>query len=131
MGMTAVRSLAGAVLLAAATVATWYAWLGRDTEYQVDAAGQASGPYTTAQVAGCVLTLAVLLAAAVLLGVHPVVAAATMTLAFTAAWTVGAADDETGLFLVGAILVLGGMAAGTTVVAVIASRLRRGRPAVR
>jgi hypothetical protein len=129
--MTALRSLAGAVLLAAATVATWYAWLGRDTEYQVDAAGQASGPYTTAQVAGCVLTLAALLVAAVLLRVHPMVAAATMTVAFTGAWTVQAAEDETGLFLVGAILVFGGMAAGTTVVAMIASRLRRGRPAVR
>jgi hypothetical protein len=129
--MTALRSLAGAVLLAAATVATWYAWLGRDTEYQVDAAGQASGPYTTAQVAGCVLTLAALLVAAVLLRVHPLVAAATMTVAFTAAWTVPAAEDETGLFLVGAILVFVGMAAGSTVVALVAGRLRRSRPAVR
>jgi hypothetical protein len=119
------RSLAGAVVLAAATVLTWYLWLGRDDEYQIDANGVASGPYTTGQVAGCVLTLLVLLVAAVLLGVRPLIAAAAMTIAFTVAWTAQASEDETGLFLVGAILVLGGCAVGTSVVALITSAVRR------
>ena len=89
----ALRSLVGAVILAAATVLTWWLWLGRDTEYQIDANGVASGPYTTGQVAGCVLTLLVLLVAAVLLGVRPLIAAAAMTIAFTVAWTAQAAAD--------------------------------------
>lgn len=125
----ALRSLVGAVVLAAATVLTWYLWLGRDTEYQIDANGVASGPYTTGQVAGCVLTLLVLLVAAVLLGVRPLIAAAAMTLAFTAAWTAqAAATDETGLFGVGAILVLGGCAAGTSVVALVTHAIRHPGP---
>jgi hypothetical protein len=120
------RSLAGAVALAAATVLTWYLWLGRDTEYQVDANGVESGPYTTAQVAGCLLTLVALLVAAVWLGVRPLVAAAAMTVAFTVAWTVWAASvDDSGLFAVGAIMVLFGMAIGTTVVAFGTHAVRR------
>ena len=73
------------------------------------------------------LTLAVLLVTAVLLRVPALPAAAVMTVAFTAAWTAqAAATDETGLFVVGAILVLVGMTAGTTVVAL---RRRPRRPA--
>ena len=121
------RATAGLFTLAATTVLVWWAWLGRDTELQLDpATGDYSGPYTTAQVAGAVLTLAALLIAAVLLRVPALPAAAVMTVAFTAAWTVQAAGtDETGLFGVGAILVLGGMAAGTTVVALGTAGLRR------
>jgi hypothetical protein len=123
------RSLIGAVVLAAATVLTWYLWLGHDTEYQVDANGVQSGPYTTGQVAGCVLTLLVLLVAAVLLEVRPLVAAAAMTIAFTVAWTVWAASvDDSGLFVVGAMLVLGGCAAGTSIVAIATHAIRRPGP---
>ena len=123
------RATAGLLALAAATVFAWWAWLGRDTTMQLDpVTGNYSGPYTTAQVAGAVLTLAVLLVAAVLLGVPALPAAAVMTVAFTAAWTAQAAgEDETGLYLVGTILVLGGMAAGTTVVALLTATLRRRR----
>ena len=112
-------------LLAVATVVTWFAWLGHDTEYQVDANGVQSGPYTTGQVAGCVLTLLVLLVAAVLLRVRPLIAAATMTLAFTVAWTAAAAaTDESGLFVVGMILVFGGLAVGTSIVAITTHAIR-------
>ena len=121
----AARSLIGAVVLAAATVLTWWLWLGRDTEYQIDENGVASGPYTTGQVAGCVLTLLVLLVAAVLLGVRPLIAAAAMTIAFTAAWTAQASADETGLFMVGAIMVFIGCAIGTSVIALATHAVRR------
>jgi len=123
------RSLAGLCALAAATVFAWWAWLGRDTEMYLDPeTGSYAGPYTTAQVAGLVLTLVALLVAAVLARVPALPAAGVMTVAFTAAWTVhAAAEDETGLFLVGTILVLAGMAAGTTVVALLTSWLRRKR----
>ena len=124
------RAVAGLSALAAATVFAWWAWLGRDTEMQLDpATGNYSGPYTTAQVAGLVLTLAALLIVAVLLRVPALPAAAVMTVAFTAAWTVQASEDETGLFLVGMILVLGGMAIGTTVVALLTAAVRRKRSA--
>jgi hypothetical protein len=124
------RAAAGLLVLAAATVFTWWAWLGRDTEMQLDpATGTYSGPYTTAQVAGAVLTLAALLITAVLLRLPALPAAAVMTVAFTAAWTAQASEDETGLFLVGMILVFTGMAAGTTVVALLTAALRRNRGA--
>ena len=126
---SALRSLIGAVVLAAATVLTWYLWLGRDDEYQFDANGVASGPYTTGQVVGCVLTMVLLLVAAVLLGVRPLIAAAAMTIAFTVAWTAqAAAVDETGLFGVGAILVFAGCAVGTSMVAVLTRAVRRPGP---
>jgi hypothetical protein len=82
------RTAAGTVLLAATTLLTWYAWLGRDTRYQLDANGHESGPWTTGQVAGCVLTLLVLLVVAVVLRVPWLIAAATLTIAFAGAWTV-------------------------------------------
>ena len=120
------RTTAGLLGLAAATVFTWWAWLGRDTEMQLDpATGDYSGPYTTAQVAGLVLTLAALLVTAVLLRVPALPAAAVMTVAFTAAWTAqAAATDDSGLYLVGTILVLAGMTAGTAVVALLTSAVR-------
>lgn len=121
------RAAAGLFALAAATVVVWWAWLGRDTEMYLDPeTGNYAGPYTTAQVAGAVLTLAALLVAAVLLRVPALPAAAVMTVAFTAAWTAqAAATDESGLFAVGAILVLAGMTAGTTVVALLTKLARR------
>ena len=121
------RSLSGLLAVAAATVLSWWAWLGRDATKTLDpGTGNYSGPYTTAQVAGAVLTLAALLVVAVLLRVPALPAAAVMTVAFTAAWTAQAAgEDETGLYLVGTFLVLAGMTAGTTVVALITARLRR------
>ena len=117
------------LILAAATVLSWWAWLGRDTTKTLDpATGNYSGPYTTAQVAGAVLTLAGLLIAAVLLRVPALPAAAVMTVAFTAAWTVQAAgEDESGLYPVGAILVLAGMTAGTALVASLTAALRQSR----
>jgi len=124
------RAVAGLLAVAAATVLTWWAWLGRDTTMTLDpATGNYSGPYTTAQVAGAVLTLLAVLVAAVLLRVPPLPAAAAMTVAFTVAWTAQAAgEDETGLFMVGAIMLLVGMAAGTTLVALVTRRLRPFHP---
>jgi hypothetical protein len=118
-------------VLAVATVLTWYAWLGHETGYRVDpVTGNYSGPYSTGQVAGCVLTLLVLLVAAVLLRVHWLAAAASMTVAFTGAWTADAASkDVTGLFGVGAILVFAGMAAGTVLIGMLTAVVGRRRPA--
>jgi hypothetical protein len=118
-------AVAGAVVVAALTAAVWYAWLGWDHEYQIDpVTGIASGPYEAWQVVGCVLTLlALALAAGVL--IHPAVPIAVMPLAFTVAWSIDAASqDETGLWGVGAILILFGSLVGSAVVAGLATLLR-------
>jgi hypothetical protein len=127
------RSLIGFVAVAAATVAGFYLFLGRDNTMDLDpATGTYGGPWTTAQVAGCLGTLLAVLVIAVLLRVPPLVAAAAMTVSFTVAWTVpAAADDETGLFLAGASFILFGMATGTVIVALLtawAAKLVTGRP---
>src|SRR5215207_728309 len=92
------RSVFTALALALCTVAVWWGWLGHDTEYQIDPATHSeSGPYSTAQVIACVLSLGLLAAGAGLL-LHPWLVTATMTAAFTGAWSAqAAATDESGL----------------------------------
>lgn len=104
-------------MVAALSALIWYAWLGRDRQYQVDAVtGVHSGPYEAWQVAGCAGSLLVLLLAALLAGVWAPPAGASLTLAFTAAWTVDAASrDDTGLFGVGTFLLVIGLAMASTV----------------
>lgn len=107
---------AGAAVL---SVLAWAVWLSWDREYQFDpATSTTSGPYAEWQVVGCVLTL---LAAAVLAGwvQRPLVAALVVTVPFTVGWTVDAAlRDESGLFLVGALLIAVGLFLGSLLVAV-------------
>jgi hypothetical protein len=124
--MTATRNALGSVSLAAATVTTWWAWLGRDTEYRVDPVTLTeSGPYEVWQVAGCVLTLAAIAVAGGLV-LAPWLVAGVMTVSFTAAWAGRAAtSDESGLWLVGAIGVFIGMAIGSTVLSTSAWAVRR------
>jgi len=124
--MTATRNTLGAIGTAAATVGAWWAWLGWDTESRTDPVTLTeSGPYEPWQVAGCVLTLAAIAVVAGLL-LAPWLVAPVMTIAFTAAWTVqAAAGDESGLWVVGAVGVLIGMAIGTTVLSVAAWAVRR------
>ena len=109
--------LAGGALVAALTATAWYGWLGRDHEYQVDpVTGAVSGPYEAWQVAGCVLSLlALALAAGVLL--RPLVPLAVVPPAFTVAWSVdAAAHDESGLWAVGAVMLLFGLVLGAAAV---------------
>ncbi|MEU1588152.1 hypothetical protein [Micromonospora sp. NPDC005710] len=126
------RALLGVLFLAVATVGVWILWLGWDTEYTVDAqTGASSGPYEPWQVIGCVVTLA-LLAALAGTRLSPWLVAPVMTVAFTAAWSWRAAStDDSGLWVVGGILVLLGMAAGSMAVSFPARRFARrraGRP---
>lgn len=120
------KTLLGALALAGATVATWWIWLGWDTEYQVDPVTQvSSGPYEPYQVVGCVLTIGALAAVAGLL-LRPWVVVVTMAASFTVAWSVGAAStDDSGLWVVGAVLVAGGMVGGTALCAFGAHLLRQ------
>ncbi|RLP90061.1 hypothetical protein [Micromonospora sp. CV4] len=122
------RAPLGALFLAVATVGVWLLWLGWDTGYTVDPeTGSRSGPYEPWQVIGCVLTLA-LLAALAGTRLSPWLVAPVMTVAFTAAWSWGAlSSDDSGLWAVGAVLVLVGMAVGSTLVSLGAHRLSRRR----
>jgi hypothetical protein len=117
----------GALAVAVLSAALWFAWMGWDTQYQVDPHTQvASGPYETWQVAGCVVSLLVVFVGALLAGLRPLWASVALTVAFTAAWTATAsADDETGLYGVGTILLLLGLSAATTVVSLVVLGLRR------
>ncbi|MCO1594726.1 hypothetical protein M8C17_06055 [Micromonospora sp. RHAY321] len=126
------RALLGALYLAVATVGVWLLWLGWDTGYTVDPqTGSTSGPYAAWQVIGCVLSL-VLLAALAVRRLSPWLVAPVMTVVFTTAWTWRAASsDDSGLWVVGAVLVFVGTAIGSTVVSLgarWASRRTAGGP---
>ncbi|MCP2267104.1 hypothetical protein ACFQHV_11400 [Promicromonospora thailandica] len=117
----------GTFTLAALAVATWWA-LGQDTSRTVDpATGDVSGPYGPVQVIACVVALVGLVViGSVLLPAW--LAVLGVALPFTAAWTVEAASsDDSGLWAVGAILVLVGTLGGGTIVAAITRRLMRPR----
>ena len=126
------RTLLGGLLLAAATVGAWWAWLGWESGYTVDPeTGATSGPYAVWQVAAAVLTLIVIAAVGGWFW-SPWLVAPVMTVAFTAVWAVRAAStDASGLWAVGAAMVAIGTAIGATVVSGAAAWLRRrgGAPA--
>jgi hypothetical protein len=118
--------------VAVATAVTWWAWLGWDTEYDVDpVTGSSSGPYQPWQVIGCVLSLMVIGIVGTLV-MRPWIAPVVLTLTFLVTWSWQAArTDESGLWLVGAVLLLFGLGWGSTAVSVgtwLARRFLRGRP---
>jgi hypothetical protein len=121
MDRTATRSAArvplGAPALALAVVACWWLWLGRDTVRDVDpVTGAVSGPYSAAQVAGCVLCLVAIVAVAAWwlpAWTVDVVAPLALGAAFTSS---ALPHDDSGLWAVGAVLVLVGGAAGCAAV---------------
>lgn len=121
--------LAGTAVLAVAAAACWWVWLAWDRTYQRDpVTGVASGPYEAWQVVGCVLCLVVLTVVAArrlpLRLVVPVV-----PVAFTAAWALTASTyDRSGLWPVGAALVLVATLVGTALVGGAARAVRRPRP---
>ncbi|MFD0785370.1 hypothetical protein ACFQZ8_15795 [Micromonospora azadirachtae] len=118
-------TLLGGLLLATATVGTWLAWLSWNTGYRIDQTGAVSGPYAVWQVAGCVLTLAVV-AAAGGWWLSPWLVAPVMAVAFTVPWAGQAAStDGSGLWVVGATLVLMGTAVGSGVISLGTHLLRR------
>ena len=118
--------------LAAASLASWWLWLGLVKRYETDpVTGTTTGPYQPAQVVGCVLTLLVVAVAGGLL-TRPWLVVVAMTVPFTVAWSVdAAAHDDSGLWAVGAVLVGAGTAIGTAVCAgaarLVRTALRRGR----
>jgi hypothetical protein len=109
--------------LVALTSATWWA-LGRDTIQEVDpATGSVTGPYEAPQVIACVVVLVGLVVIGALL-LPAWLAVLGVAVPFTAAWTIQASStDDSGLWAVGAILVLIGTLGGDTIVAAITRAL--------
>ncbi|BEL02610.1 hypothetical protein Q0Z83_008010 [Actinoplanes sichuanensis] len=108
------------VLVAGLAVLAWLVCLGPGNTYEVS------------QVAAAGVALLVLLVAAELAGLRPILACAAVTLGFTAAWTRNAAGlDTTGLYAVGTTMLLIGLALATALVSavLVGVRNRRGHPA--
>lgn len=112
-----------ALVLGALTYAVWLAW---DNEYYFDAGvGTYQGPYRPAQLVGCALTFG-LVTAALALRWRPVLVGGGTSLGFWLVWTwQAAAQDESGLFIVGSLLLLGGLAAGSALAGAIGFALRK------
>lgn len=112
-----------ALVLGAATHAAWLAW---DNDYYYDAAvGTYQGPYRPAQVVGCALTFG-LVNALLAMRWRPVFVAAGASIGFWLLWTVQAStQDESGLFIVGSVLLLIGLFAGSAAASAIGLACRR------
>ena len=112
-----------ALLVGAATYAVWLAW---DNENYYDAAlGAYQGPYRPMQVVGCGLMF-VVVTALLALRWPPLAVAAGSTVGFWLFWTIQAGSrDETGLFLVGSILLFPVLVAGSGLAGGIGFVLRR------
>ncbi len=121
----------GVVAVALLTFLVWFGWLGWDHEYQLDPATNTyQGPYETWQVVGCAVSLLALLIGALLARVRPALAGSALTLTFTTAWSVnGASSDDSGLWGVGALMLLCGLSAASLVVTALTTALIRRRTA--
>jgi hypothetical protein len=111
---------------------TWGSWLGwdRTTSYDV-ITGTEQTPYVTLQVLGCALTVGVV-TAVLAARWHPVAGAAGVSVGFWLAWTVDAStQDDSGLFMVGAVMLAVGLAAGTAVAAAVGVGVRAATDATR
>jgi hypothetical protein len=104
---------------------TWAAWLGWDRTASYDVvAGTMQKPYVTLQVLGCALTVG-LVTAVLAARWHPTAAAIGVTLGFWLVWTLHArAHDASGLYALGSVMLAIGLAAGTTVAAVLGAAVR-------
>ena len=101
--------LALIALLTVLAAATWFAWLGWDTTYDIDADGNQTGPYEAWQVIGAAVTMLVLtVLGALRLGTLPT--ALGGGIGFTLGFIVTAATtDDSGLWLVGAVIMAFGV----------------------
>lgn len=110
----AVQPWRGAALLLASAGALWFAWLGWDTTYDVDpVTGSLSGPYSWWQVAGFVLSAAVLVLAACRF-LRPLVIVPAVAAGISAGFAFSARTDDSGLAAVGLVLVLLGSVVGAS-----------------
>jgi len=115
-------------VLAGGAALSYVAWLGWDRRYDLDpVTGTSSGPYEAWQVVGGVVTLAALAVLAGLLG-RPGLAVGVIPVVVTSLWSRDAAvRDDSGLWVVGAVLLACGLLTGVAAVASLADGVRRRR----
>ncbi|MEU3744373.1 MULTISPECIES: hypothetical protein [Streptomyces] len=115
-----------ALVSAAVAMAVWAAWLGWDQHRDVHPDGSTTGPYEAWQVVGLGLTL---LAPVCWTAFREYAVAGVI--GTTAGLTVAAfydwSDDASGLFLIGAIMVMIGTLALTSAVSALAAAVKRKR----
>jgi hypothetical protein len=129
-GQRATRLWGAASALAVFAAAMWFAWLGWDDEYYyVD--GFAQGPYRAWQVIGCglaIATAAVLAYRWVRQFAAVFVLAAAADLGFAVPWAVHASTtDDSGLWVVGLLLLLVGSGVGLVVLLALTDSVLRTR----
>ena len=123
------RTLAVLLLVAAASVLSWYGWMGWDHEYQADTQGVPSGPYEAWQVIESAVTVVAVVVAAVLAlhGTARLAVPAVAALAYAVAWS-SSTDDTTGLWVVGlGFLVVGTVSSVALATAVVFALRDRSR----
>jgi hypothetical protein len=116
------RQWASVALIALLSAGLWLGWSAWDTEYQYDAStGEMAGPYAIWQGVGaflCGIVVAGLAYRLLLFGVALLV----LPVSFTLAWiSTAAAADVTGLWMIGAVLVIFGTALASVVLLGIAA----------
>ncbi|MYR43917.1 hypothetical protein [Streptomyces sp. SID5910] len=114
------------LVLAVVAVGLWAAWLGWDQHRDVHPDGSTTGPYEAWQVIGLVLTLLVPVSWVAFRG-HGVGAVAGVAVGLTASAAYDWSDDASGLFVIGAGMVMvGSFGVSAALVAVITAVRRRG-----
>lgn len=117
------------VVGALGSAVAWLAWMGWDRGYHLDpATGLESGPYEAWQVVGSAVTFTVAVVVACRLQRRPTTAtiASVCATAYTIAYAATVVPfDETGLAVLGVVMVAVGTLAGALVVAVVTDALRR------
>lgn len=111
------------LLLTAAVVGAWAAWLGWDQERNDGPGDTETGPYEVWQVGGLVLTLLVAVVV-VAYARHFVPAVLGPTVGLTSASFSDWSDDNSGLYIVGVGLIMMGAFVGSALVAVVVGALR-------
>lgn len=120
----AAPTIAYFVLVAAAALGLWCAWLGWDTTYDVDpVTGSLSGPYSWWQVAGFVLSAGILVVTARRF-VPPAAIVPAVSGGVAGGFALSARGDDSGLAVIGLVLILLGSAAGTALLLLLARRFR-------
>lgn len=123
-----VRLIVGSLVTAALAAASWIGWLGwlYWGEYEEDPlTGAEDGLLVMWPLVGCVLSLVAVLVGALVADVPPVPAAAAWIVGFAVPWTMeAAARDVTGLYVVGLVLLVGGMAMAAALITAIVTWLR-------
>lgn len=99
-------------------------WGGTTGTYYDAAVGAYQGPSRPSQVVGCALTVG-LLTALLALWWNPFIAAEGIMAGFWLVWTLQAgSDDESGLFVIGSILLLCGLVVGTAIASAVGYGMR-------